>query len=260
MECCTRAWSSRPWCSAHSPSVLSRLKSRPARLPVRSRTIRASRSLARPSRSISEARGTQNGAGRHQRDRRFRRPERDPRHLHRRGRRCPGSSSIVRPGVAVSGGDRISVGALTLSVGGTSETVTVKSEAPLIQSQSGERSFRVTTAEVENLPIGTGRNFATFTSLTPGVVGNDDAARRRRPEQHHDGRRVHDGHRQQRAVAADESRGDRRGEGPDGRLSGRVRPVERPADHRRHQERDRIGSAARSTTSCGTPTGTRTAG
>ena len=82
----------------------------------------------------------------------------------------PGFSSVVRPGVAVSGGDRISVGALTLSVGGTSETVTVKSEAPLIQSQSGERSFRVTTAEVENLPI-SGRNFAAFTALTPGVVG-----------------------------------------------------------------------------------------
>jgi hypothetical protein len=82
-----------------------------------------------------------------------------------------GFSSTLRPGVAVSGGDRISVGALTLAVGGTSETVTVKSEAPLIQSQSGERSFRVTTAEVENLPIGTGRNFATLTSLTPGVVG-----------------------------------------------------------------------------------------
>ena len=83
----------------------------------------------------------------------------------------PGFSSVLRPGVAVSGGDRISVGALTLSVGGASETVTVTSEAPLIQSQSGERSFRVTTAEVENLPIGTGRNFATLTSLTPGVVG-----------------------------------------------------------------------------------------
>lgn len=82
-----------------------------------------------------------------------------------------GFSSTARPGVAVSGGDRLSVGALTLSVGVTSETVTVKSEAPLIQSQSGERSFRVTTAEVENLPIGTGRNFATLTSLTPGVVG-----------------------------------------------------------------------------------------
>ena len=48
--------------------------------------------------------------------------------------------------------------------------MTVKSEAPLIQSQSGERSFSVTTAEVENLPI-SARNFAAFTALTPGVVG-----------------------------------------------------------------------------------------
>ena len=149
-----------------------------------------------------------------------------------------GFASTVRPGVAVSGGDRISVGALTLTLGGTSETVTVKSEAPLIQSQSGERSFRVTTAEVENLPIGTGRNFATFTSLTPGVVGATTTARRRRSEQHHDGRRVHHGHRQQRAAAADESRGDCRGEGAGGWLSGRVRALERSADHGRHQERD----------------------
>jgi hypothetical protein len=82
-----------------------------------------------------------------------------------------GFSSTRRPGVAVSGGDRISVGALKLAVGTTSETVTVQAESPMIQSQSGERSFRITTAEVENLPIGTNRNFAALTSLTPGVTG-----------------------------------------------------------------------------------------
>ena len=54
---------------------------------------------------------------------------------------------------------------------GASETITVTGDAPLIQSQSGERSFRITTTEVENLPIGTGRNFATLTALTPGVTG-----------------------------------------------------------------------------------------
>ncbi len=83
----------------------------------------------------------------------------------------PGFKALRRPGVAVSGGDRVGLGELTLSIGGTTETVTVTSEAPLIQSQSGERSFRVTTTEVENLPIGTGRNFASLTSLTPGVTG-----------------------------------------------------------------------------------------
>ena len=82
-----------------------------------------------------------------------------------------GFKSLRRGGIAVSGGDRIGVGDLTISVGGASETITVTSEAPLIQSQSGERSFRITTTEVENLPIGTGRNFATLTALTPGVTG-----------------------------------------------------------------------------------------
>ena len=82
-----------------------------------------------------------------------------------------GFRTTRRGNVAVSGGDRIGVGDLTLSVGGASETVTVTGDAPLIQSQSGERSFRITTTEVENLPIGTGRNFATLTALTPGVTG-----------------------------------------------------------------------------------------
>lgn len=82
-----------------------------------------------------------------------------------------GFRTTRRGGIAVSGGDRIGVGDLTISVGGASETVTVTSEAPLIQSQSGERSFRITATEVQNLPIGTGRNFATLTALTPGVTG-----------------------------------------------------------------------------------------
>ena len=82
-----------------------------------------------------------------------------------------GFRTSQRPGLSVGGGERVSIGTMTLQVGGASETVTVTAEAPLIQSQSGERSFRVTTEQVENLPIGTGRNFSALTSLTPGVVG-----------------------------------------------------------------------------------------
>jgi hypothetical protein len=83
-----------------------------------------------------------------------------------------GFKSLLLNGVSVGGGDRVSVGELTITLGGVSETVMVSGEAPLIQSQSGERSFRVTTAQVENLPIGTARNFSALTSLTPGVTGN----------------------------------------------------------------------------------------
>ena len=56
-----------------------------------------------------------------------------------------GFKTLKRTGVAVSGGDRVAVGGLMLEVGGASETVDVTAEAPLIQAQSGERSFTVTT-------------------------------------------------------------------------------------------------------------------
>jgi hypothetical protein len=79
-----------------------------------------------------------------------------------------------RSGIAVSPGSRTSVGALTLEIGGASETVVVKGEAPQVQSSSGERSFSVTTAEVTNLPIAT-RNFADLVNLTPGVVNGNRA-------------------------------------------------------------------------------------
>jgi hypothetical protein len=79
-----------------------------------------------------------------------------------------GFRTLQRPGVAVSGGDRVSVGELTITVGGTAETVVVTSEAPLLQAQSGERSFAITSTEVDNLPV-SNRSFALLSSLSPGV-------------------------------------------------------------------------------------------
>ena len=43
--------------------------------------------------------------------------------------------------------------ALTLEPGGAAETVNVTSEAPLIQASSGERSFAVSSVQIENLPV-----------------------------------------------------------------------------------------------------------
>src|SRR5229473_88214 len=77
-----------------------------------------------------------------------------------------------RKGLPVSGGDRVSVPVITLEVGGQAETVTVVAESPLVQAQSGERSFTITTEQVENLPINHG-NFASLTALTPGVSGSN---------------------------------------------------------------------------------------
>ncbi len=86
---------------------------------------------------------------------------------------------VKRTGVVVSGADRVGVPAITLVVGGTTETVTVAAEATLVQSQSGERSFAVSTAQIEALPIARG-NFTNMIAFTPGVKNggfNQDGAR-----------------------------------------------------------------------------------
>jgi len=64
-----------------------------------------------------------------------------------------GFKTLRRQGVQVSGGDRVAIGTQTIEVGGAAETVNVTAEAALVQSQSGERSFAVTTTQVENLPV-----------------------------------------------------------------------------------------------------------
>ena len=81
--------------------------------------------------------------------------------------------SVRRPGVTVSAGDRVAVPAIILEVGNRTEMVEVTDEAPTIQSQSGERSFTVTTEAVQNLPLQS-RSFFNLALLVPGVVGRND--------------------------------------------------------------------------------------
>ena len=82
-----------------------------------------------------------------------------------------GFKALLRPGVAVSGGDRVNLGALVLEVGTLTETVQVTGETPLVQASSGERSYVANLAQIENLPLPVGRNFAQMASFAPGVSG-----------------------------------------------------------------------------------------
>ncbi len=86
-----------------------------------------------------------------------------------------GFKTFARKGVVVTGGDRVVVPNVTLEVGGAAETVNVAAESPMIQSQSGERSFAVAQEQIDKLPINH-TNFTNFTSLTPGVVGGGASA------------------------------------------------------------------------------------
>jgi Carboxypeptidase regulatory-like domain len=82
-----------------------------------------------------------------------------------------GFKTLERRDIPVSPGDRVVVGTLTIEVGALSETVTVSSEAPIIQAQTGERSFTIGTESVQNLPINS-RNWSALTAVIPGVVGS----------------------------------------------------------------------------------------
>src|SRR5688572_1376964 len=81
-----------------------------------------------------------------------------------------GFKTLLRKDVIVSGGDRVSVGRLNVELGGMSETINVSGEAPLIQSQSGERSFSIPTSTSDNLPLARA-NFASLAQFVPGVSG-----------------------------------------------------------------------------------------
>ena len=83
-----------------------------------------------------------------------------------------GFKTLERPNVPVSPGERVVVPALVIELGALNETITVTGDAPMIQAQSGERSFTVNTEAVQNLPISQ-RSFAALTALTPGVVGTN---------------------------------------------------------------------------------------
>jgi carboxypeptidase family protein len=83
-----------------------------------------------------------------------------------------GFKTAKRTGINVSAGDRALVGVIAIEVGGLSETIQVTSEAALVNTQSGERSFTITTDSVENLPIAN-RSFTALASLAPGVTGTN---------------------------------------------------------------------------------------
>ena len=80
-----------------------------------------------------------------------------------------GFRTSERKGVAASPGDRVAVPTMTVEVGELAETILVTGDAPMIQAQTGERSFTVAKEQVENLPI-TLRYFGQFATLAPGVI------------------------------------------------------------------------------------------
>lgn len=76
-----------------------------------------------------------------------------------------------RKGVVLVANDKLSLGDLNLEIGAQTETVNVTTEATLVQSDSGERSYAVQGEVVRNMGVKT-RSFISLATLAPGVVAN----------------------------------------------------------------------------------------
>jgi len=79
-----------------------------------------------------------------------------------------GFKSVVRDGIELHGQDEIALN-YSLVVGSVTESVTVTSSEPLLQSQSSTVSTVIESQQIENTPLN-GRNVMNLSALTPGVV------------------------------------------------------------------------------------------
>jgi len=78
-----------------------------------------------------------------------------------------GFKSFSNPNIALAAGDRVRVDA-HLTVGQTTETVTVESAAPALQTDSSVLSTTIVQKAVQDLPLN-GRNFVQLVQLQPGA-------------------------------------------------------------------------------------------
>src|SRR5438105_57538 len=85
---------------------------------------------------------------------------------------APGFRAYESKGVSVNVGADTSLGAISLEVGSSTETVTVEGTAPLIEATTDQMSQSFSTESAANLPIG--NNFDSLTLFVPGVAAAGD--------------------------------------------------------------------------------------
>ncbi len=132
-------------------------------------TIRDASGAVVPDVKLS-AKNTQTGAVRDSKtdgDGRYSLPNLDPGQYELRAERS-GFKTLVQSGVVLTVGGAVVLD-LSLQVGGVSEVVEVRQEAPLIEPTRAELSRVVSERSIESLPI-IGRNFVDFAKLSSGVA------------------------------------------------------------------------------------------
>jgi hypothetical protein len=85
-----------------------------------------------------------------------------------------GFKSYEQKGIVLGATERVALRTIALEVGGLQETITVTSEATLVQTSNAARSALVEREQIEDIAM-KGRDFAGYLKLLPGVV--DTSAR-----------------------------------------------------------------------------------
>ena len=85
-----------------------------------------------------------------------------------------GFKTYEQKGIVLGATDRVALRAIALEVGGLEETVSVVSEATLVQTSNGARSALITRENLEDISL-KGRDFAGMLKVLPGVI--DTSAR-----------------------------------------------------------------------------------
>ncbi len=84
-----------------------------------------------------------------------------------------GFRRLEQTDINVSAAETLRLPDLKLEVGQVSDSVQVRAQAAIVQTQTAERAGTLTTSQVQNLAI-RGRNITSLVSLLPGVVDLDD--------------------------------------------------------------------------------------
>lgn len=82
---------------------------------------------------------------------------------------APGFAMFVRPGIVVRAGLNLTVD-VAMTLGGPTETVTVRAESPMLESSSAVQAINVAGEFQRHVPLTSRRDWADSLLLVPGVV------------------------------------------------------------------------------------------
>lgn len=85
-----------------------------------------------------------------------------------------GMKKLERTGITLDVNQILNLGALQMSLGSTTEQITVEATSPLVETTTSQKSFTITSGQVLETALN-GRDFQSLIRTAPGVVSNDSS-------------------------------------------------------------------------------------